>query len=302
MAIIRHFATALAFAACAGNVPTNYVNAAPAAPTKDALVTLEKSGYQAWKSKDATFWDTFLSDKFVGYGSSGKLDKASAIQEFRGLGCEIKSFDLSNERMKPLGNDAALITYKTTIDGTCEGQKVPVNSWAASVYVLDGDQWKGVFHAESPIVDLTATSAKPVANKEVLKRGKPKPAGQEAGTEVMLAIERAVWEAWRVHDAKKLADLTASDISFINAFGTYLATKSDALKDWSAAGCDVKQVGFTDAAGTMLSPTVGILTFTATADGTCYGQAPPPIWGTSIYVKEADTWKWIFGINTPARR
>jgi len=87
-------------------VPTNYVNAAPAAPTKDALVTLEKSGYQAWKSKDAMFWDTFLSDKFVGYCSSGKLDKASAIQEFRGLGCEIKSYDLSNERMKPLGNDA----------------------------------------------------------------------------------------------------------------------------------------------------------------------------------------------------
>jgi len=52
------------------------------------------------------FWDTFLSDKFVGYCSSGKLDKASAIQEFRGLGCEIKSYDLSNERMKPLGNDA----------------------------------------------------------------------------------------------------------------------------------------------------------------------------------------------------
>ena len=99
MAMIKHFATALAFTACAGNVSTNYVNAASALPTKDALVTLEKSGYQAWKSKDATFWDTFLSDKFVGYGSSGKLNKASAAQEFRGLGCEIKSYDLSGRLM-----------------------------------------------------------------------------------------------------------------------------------------------------------------------------------------------------------
>lgn len=151
-------------------------------------------------------------------------------------------------------------------------------------------------------MDPTAASAKPVANKEVPKTGKPKPAAQDTGTEVMLAVERTVWEAWRVHDAKKLADLTASDISFINAFGSYLATKADALKDWSGAGCDVKQVGFTDAARTMLSPTVGILTFTATANGTCYGQVPPPIWGTSIYVKEGDTWKWTFCINTPARR
>jgi hypothetical protein len=97
-------------------------------------------------------------------------------------------------------------------------------------------------------------------------------------------------------------DLTASDISFINVFGTYLATKADALKNWSGAGCDIKHVGFTDTASTMLSPTVGILTFTATADGTCYGQVPPSIWGTSIYVKEGDTWRWTFGINIPGHR
>ena len=45
----------------------------------------------------------------------------------------------------------------------------------------------------------------------------------------MLAVERNVWEAWRAHDAKKLADLTAPDISFINIFGAYLATKTDAI-------------------------------------------------------------------------
>lgn len=302
MSKVRHFATVFVFTACAGNVPPNYAIAAPAAASKNALVTLEKSAYQAWKSRDATFWDTFLSNKFVGYGSSGRLDKASAIQEYRGAGCEIKSYDLSDERMKALGNDAALITYKTTVDGTCEGQKVPANSWAASVYVRDGDQWKGVFHAESPVVDLTKAPAKPVAGKDVPAMRASKPNAQDAGTEAMLAVERVLWEDWRVHDARKIAGLTTRDISFINIFGTYLATKTDALKDWSGPGCDIKRVGFTDAAGTMLSPTVGILTFTATADGTCYGQVPPPIWGTSIYVKEGDTWKWTFGINTPARR
>jgi ketosteroid isomerase-like protein len=117
----------------------------------------------------------------------------------------------------------------------------------------------------------------------------------------MLAIERAVWEAWREHDAKKIADLTARDISFINIFGMYLATKADALKNWSGAGCDVKSVGVTDAVGTMLSPTVGILTFKGTADGTCYGRKVGPIWGTSVYVKDGDQWKWNFGINLPAR-
>jgi len=313
MAKIKYFvltaAAALVFTACAGNAPKNNANAAntaektaPAAPTKDALVTLEKSAYEAWKSKDAKFWDTFLSDKFVGYGSSGKLDKASATKEYTGADCEIKSYALSDEQMKPLGNDAALITYKTTVDGTCGGQKVPANSWAAGVYVRDGDKWKGAFHAEAPVVDPKAAPAKPVDKKEAPKEDEAKPADRDAGTDAMLAVEKAVWEAWKAHDAKKLEDLTARDISFINIFGTYFATKADALKDWTGVGCDVKSVSVTDAAGTMLSPTVGILTFKGTADGTCYGQKVGPIWGTSVYVKDGDAWKWAFGINLPARR
>lgn len=180
--------------------------------------------------------------------------------------------------------------------------KVPANSWAASVYVRDGDQWKGVFHAESPVVDPTAAPAKPAVKKEVSETSAAISAAQDAGTEAMLPRERVLWEDWRLHDANKIAGLTASDLSFINIFGTYLSNKADALKDWSGTGCDIKHVDFSNAAGTMLSPTVGILTFTATADGTCYGQVPPSIWGSSIYIKEGDTWKWTFGINTPARR
>ena len=274
---------------------------ARAGPPKVALVALENSAYAAWKSKDSKFWDTFLSDNFVGWGTSGKLDKVSAKKEYTGAGCDIKSYALSDEQMKLLGNRAALITYKTTIDGTCGGQRVPANSWAASVYVREGNQWKGVFHAESPVVDPTAAAANPLANKEVPKAPEARPAARDAGTDAMFAVEKTVWEAWRAHDAKKIAGLTAKDISFINIFGTYLATKADALKDWSGTGCDAKTVSVTNAAGTMLSPTVGILTFKGAADGTCYGQKVGPIWGTSIYVKGRDAWKWTFGINVPAR-
>src|SRR5882762_3619017 len=134
MAKIKYFvlatAAALVFTACAGNALANNANtantaekAAPAGPTEVALVTLEKSAYEAWKSKDAKLWDAFLSDKFVGWGSSGKLEKASATKEYTGADCEIKSYALSDEQMSPLGKDAALITHKTTVNGTCGGQK-----------------------------------------------------------------------------------------------------------------------------------------------------------------------------------
>ena len=82
------------FAACgvpADNKPAanngNAVNANTAkptavAPTKEALMTLERSAYEAWKTKDAKFWDTFLTDDFVGYGMTGRLDRTAAIKEY----------------------------------------------------------------------------------------------------------------------------------------------------------------------------------------------------------------------------
>ena len=108
MAKIKYFAAALVFIVCVGSVAVNNANAAntieknaPAAHTGDALVTLEKSAYAAWKSKDAKFWDTFLSEKFVGWGSSGRLDKASATKEYAGAECEVKRLSLFGPQMKP---------------------------------------------------------------------------------------------------------------------------------------------------------------------------------------------------------
>jgi hypothetical protein len=82
MAKIVHFgltaAAAFIFATCGGNVLANNANAddtpdrtPSAGPTKAALMTLETSAYEPWKSKDAKFWVTFLSDNFVGWGSFG---------------------------------------------------------------------------------------------------------------------------------------------------------------------------------------------------------------------------------------
>ena len=281
MAKIVHFgltaAAAFILATCGGNVLANNANAddipegaASAGPTKVALITLEKSAYEAWKSKDAKFWDTFLSDKFIGWGSFGKRDKASATKEYTGTDCEIKSYALSDEQLSSLGKDAALITYKkATVNGTCGGQQLPTSSRAAAIYVRDDGKWKRAFHARAAIVDPKGTVAKSVDRQQALNEDNAQPTNRNARTEAMLAVERDVWEAWRAHDAKKLADLTAPDISFINILGAYLATKTDAMQDWSGTYCDVKSVSLTDAAGTMLSPLVGILTFKAGADGTC---------------------------------
>jgi Domain of unknown function (DUF4440) len=115
----------------------------------------------------------------------------------------------------------------------------------------------------------------------------------------MMAIETSIWEAWKVKDARKLEDLTIRDLSFQNIFGTYFANKAGTIKDWTGARCDIKSVSVTDGAGTLLSATVGILTHKGTAEGTCDGRklTSVPVYGTSVYVKDGDSWKLAFSLN-----
>lgn len=101
---------------------------------------------------------------------------------------------------------------------------------------------------------------------------------------------------------RKIEDLTAKEIAFVNIFGTYFASKVAAVKDWTSAACDVESFTLTDGVGTSVSPTVGILTLKGSVDGACGGQdiSGQLIYGTSVYVKDGDAWKWAFGFNSPS--
>jgi hypothetical protein len=277
---------------------SNAAKPAAAAPTKDALVTLEKSAYEAWKSKDSKFWDPFLTANFVGYGASGKLDKAAAIKEYSGTDCDVKSFTFSDEQMTPLGTDAALLTYKVAVDGTCGGKKVPANSWAAGVYVREGDKWKGAFHAESPIPDpnakpeqAAASTAKPAAATSATE---PKP---DAATDAVFALEKKAWDDWKDKNAKGLDEWAGKNLVAFTSKGR--SDRATALKTWAEDGCEVKSVSLTDPASVSLSPDFSLLTFKTAVDGKCQGSPIPSENGVSIYGKEGGAWKALFTMGTP---
>jgi len=269
------------------------------APVKDDLTANEKRAWTAWKSKDGKYFEDYLVDNAFGMSGKGRVDKAAIVKRIGDPTCEVKDFSLSEEQMRPLGSDAALLTYKATQDVKCGGKALPAVVRAATVLIRSGDKWKAVYHNEVPIVDPKAT-AQLGEPEETLSYEKAKLNVSDGSTTAMFEAEKKVWEAWKDHDGKKLDELTTKDISFINIFGTFFPTKADALKDWTAKGCEVTSVSVTDAASTMLSPAVGILTFKGGADGKCFGQKVPPIWGTSIYIKDGDTWKWTFGMNLSA--
>ncbi|MGH7785172.1 MAG: DUF4440 domain-containing protein, partial [Candidatus Binatia bacterium] len=222
---------------------------------------------------------------------------------------------LDEPKMSMIDADTAVLTYKGTFDGSCtEGGKTekmhsPVRS--ASVYIRSGDKWQAVYHGETAIVDpknmkapekkaapaAPAKSDGKMANSNTNTAAAP---AADANTDAMVAVEKAGWEAWKARDAKKLEDMTAKDLSFVDLFGNYNATKADTIKSWTEGKCDIKSVSVTDTSGGSLSPTLGFIMFKGSADGTCDNMKVEPVFGTSFYVKEGDAWKLAFGFESPA--
>ena len=318
------------FAACgspAGNSAANNANAnaakpVAAGPTTDTFLAMEKQANEAYIKGDSKFFEGLLSDKFVGVGGGQRTDKAAVVKMIAGLKCEIKDgWKLDELQMSMIDADTYAVSYKVTMEGTCtsdghtEKMDKPIRS--STVWARSGEKWMPVFHGENVIVDPTAPPAKADAKKPEPRKEEAKkddkagsnantasalvPA-KSANTDALMAVERPLWEAWKDHDAKTIDALLSKDVSFVNIFGTYLANKADAIKDWTGAACDAKSVSLTDGVGISISPTVGILTLTGSADGKCGGKdiSGQKIYGTSVYVKDGDTWKWAFGFNSPS--
>lgn len=235
-----------------------------------------------------------------------------------GVKCDVEEgWALTEPRVTKIDDGAYVLSYESNLEGSCTAdgktETIPSPVRAATVWVRNGETWQAAFHAENLIVDPTAP---PATGKEEEPRmddkaavndntaAAPAPAEPTADpiTDALMAAETSLWEAWKAKDAKKIEALTAEEIAFVNIFGTYFANKADALRDWTGATCAVKSFALTNGRGTAVSPTVGILTLTGTVYGTCGGMdiSGQKIYGSSVYVKDGNAWKWVFGFNSPS--
>lgn len=280
------------------NANTANTNAAkPAPPSMEALLALDKQAYEAWMKKDGKFFEGFLADNFVILDSKGRRNKAEEVKEITESKCDIKNVSFSDGKMTPLGADTVLMTFKAAIDGTCDGQKVPAEEWAATIFVRNGDKWMAAFHAGTPIPDPKAAQATPPAPTKK-ETAEAKPAETDPATEALMAVERKGWDAWKNKDAKALDDWAGKDmISIVGSDGR--VDRAAALKIWSEHKCEIKSFSLTDGSSTPFGGTISLLTFTASIDGKCDGKTVPAEWDATIYVKEGDAWMPTFTMGIP---
>lgn len=286
-------------AANAGNSNANANAAKPvaAAPTKEALVELEKGAWAAWQKRDGKYFETFLSDKYVAFGAEGRQDKAAAIKATTATNCEVKSYSMSDEQMYAVSPDVAVLSYKAAQDYTCDGKKGPANVWSGAVYVREGDAWRCALYAETPIADPKAPApAKPAAPAK--SDAKTEAAKPDAATEALMAAETKIWEAWKAKDGKALDAALGKDFTYVFSMGRF--DRAAALKMWSTDNkCEIKSFSLTEPRSVALTADVSLLTFVGAADGTCEGQPVPTEWYAAVYKKEAAGHMPAFGISLP---
>ena len=285
----------------AGNraaVNSNVARTAPAAASKDALFALEKQAWEGWKNRDAKSFEAVMSDKYVGFASTGRIGKAESVKSLSNQKCEIKSYSFSDEQMTPVGPDVALLTFKAAQEGVCDGKTIPPAVWSASVYAREGDGWKAVYYSESPVADPKTPPAKPSQSSNEKPAAAPDTAKLDPQTEKILAVEKASWEAWKNKDQKALESLLGNDFLWLSGQGR--SDRGATIKMWSTDNkCEVKSYELTDAHSVALSADVSLLTFRGGGNGNCEGEPLRTNWYGTLYQKSGDTWKLMFGTMIP---
>ena len=289
--------TAAANTSNSANAANTAAKPAAAAPTKDALMAIEKGGWEAWKNHDTKWTEENYSSKGLGFGKTGRMDKAAMIKSMTDAKCDIKSYSLSDDNMHMLGSDVAVLTFKGVQDGTCDGKKVPAAVWASSVYVREADKWKALLYVENPVIDPSAPPAKPAkaAPAAPAKKDEAKPAetNSDAMTASLMAIETKAWEAWKTRDKAGVEAVMAKDFYYTSGLG--VKNRADAIKLWGESKCEGLSYTFSDPQGISITPDVALVTYKADATGTCDGRpVPPHVWVASFDIKEGDQWKNAF--------
>jgi ketosteroid isomerase-like protein len=306
-------------------------------------MALENKAWEAYKNKDGKYFETFLGDTMISGTGEGTTPKAEVVKMISEHKEEVKSFSLSDPHVVSAGPDAAVLTYKATVDGTDNGKPVPSPVTVATVFVRSGTDWKAVYHNEVAVVDAAKMSgdatkkedgaksaedkkegtaekkeasddkkempaasekkepaASPAANSNSASNSNSSTAsGDAALTDALMVIEKKGWEGWKAKDATALGSTVSKDVVFIDTMGKQ-TIGADVMKMWTTDNpCNVSSVSLSDGKATSIAKDAAILVVKGTAVGTCGDMKLEPLWNTSVFTKEGDTWKAVMIFESP---
>lgn len=116
---------------------------------KEQIIALEKAGWEAWKNKNAAWYQTNVTDDFLLVNSEAVSTKEEVVKS-TATDCDVKSYSLDNFKFVMLDKNTALMTYTAMQDGVCNGKTIPAQVRASVNYVRRNGKWLEAFYMETP--------------------------------------------------------------------------------------------------------------------------------------------------------
>ena len=111
-------------------------------------------------------------------------------------------------------------------------------------------------------------------------------------------MENSWWQEWKDKKTDFFENGTSAEFTSLGPDG--VTDKAAMLKRMKEEPCEVKSFATTGFKATQISDTVAVLTYNSTQEATCGEEAiPGKVYSTSIYVKDGDSWKNAFYMETP---
>lgn len=280
--------------ACATQPPANTSNAnksgevkSTAGPSEAALEAIEKASWDDIKKKD---WDAlgklFASD-FIEVLDDGVHDKAGTLVAIKDL--ELSDVSYSDWKMTTIDNDAALLTYKTTIKGKYKGQDIPPGPYyEASAYVNRNGEWLGIYYQETRGEKMPPPPAeKKAASSPTTAAAKPAETGADP-----IANEKIVWDLFRAKNWDGFASLLAPEFMEVEASGVY--DKAGSVKGLQQTP-DISQFENSDWKALPFDDDAKLVTYTVTVKGT----KPMKEYHATIWINRGGKWLGLYHHGTP---
>ena len=114
------------------------------------IIVLEKAGWEAWKNKNAAWFQANVTEDFLLVNSEGVSNKTQIVKS-TATDCDVRSYSLDNFKFVMLDKDAVLMTYTAKQDAVCNGKTIPANVRATVNYVKRGGKWLEAMYMETPM-------------------------------------------------------------------------------------------------------------------------------------------------------
>ena len=114
------------------------------------ITTLEKAFWNANVERDLKFFDAVLADDALTIAGFGFADKRTIIHSIALGAIRFAAYTMSGVQVRPLGEDAASISYRCVIQAAVQGQPHTIVVNVTTIHARREGMWQIVLHQQTP--------------------------------------------------------------------------------------------------------------------------------------------------------